>query len=120
MGTYGDSVLDRSGLKLIQGGTDFVFQCRMLRVGDQQATSLQHPDDALAQCVEQPGQFGICRLPGSPIGWVTPAANLSPVEEQHVQMDVRVQRRSETLIQCHSPGPGTGADSEPRLLDHES
>ena len=39
MGSDGDSVLDRSGLKLIQGGTDFVIQCRMLRVGDQQATT---------------------------------------------------------------------------------
>jgi hypothetical protein len=45
-----------------------------------------------------------------------PAEGVGPIEEQHVQVNIQVQRRAEALDQRDRPGSGTRGDLQARLL----
>ena len=48
-------------MQVLEAGTGLKVQVRMFRTGDQQAAPFQHPDNAAAEGVEQPGQFHMDR-----------------------------------------------------------
>ncbi len=99
VGSDGDAVGNGSRLQVIEAGAGFQVQVGELRVGDQQAAAFQHPYDAAGEGIEQVIEF----LTGGPAGAVKDgplaAKSIGAVQEQHVQVDVEVERRAETLDQ---------------------
>jgi hypothetical protein len=58
-----NSVLDGSGLQLLQARAHNEVEFRVLRFSDEQAPSLQQPGDAPIQGVKEFCEFFICRAP---------------------------------------------------------
>ena len=86
MRSNGDAVGNGSGLQVIQAGTGFQVQIGVLRVGNQQAASFQHPHDAAAEGVEQVVQFFADRPAGAVKGRPITGKGVGAVQEQHVQV----------------------------------
>ncbi len=100
VGADGDAVGDGSGLQVVEAGTRFKVQVRIFRVDDQQTTSFQHPHDASAEGVEQPGQIRLVGPAGAVEGGPVAAESVGAIQEQHVQVDVscRAHGKLDTTI----------------------
>jgi hypothetical protein len=79
--------------RVMEAGAGLEVQVRMVQIGDLQSASLQHSDDAPAECAEQLGQFRVGRSPGAVKGWPTAAERVGSIEEQHVQVNIERQPR---------------------------
>jgi hypothetical protein len=57
VGTYGDSIIYRRSLQLVEAGTGFEIERETLRVYNTQSTPLRRPHDTPAEAVEQASEF---------------------------------------------------------------
>ncbi len=89
----------------------------MFPVGNQQSAPFVHPHDAAAEGVQQVVQFLADRPAGAVESGSVTLKGIGPIEEQHVQVDVQVQGRAETLDQGDRAGTRTGSHGEARMAD---
>jgi hypothetical protein len=92
-------------------------QPRVLDVALDQAATFQHPANTRGDLLDQPLQ--LVRTGGSHMAehrYAGAIGQIHPVQEQHVEVHVQVQRRAETLHQCHRAGLAGGA-GEACLVD---
>mgnify|MGYP001545524228 CR=1 FL=1 len=76
---------------MVEAGVGFDVQLQALRIGNQQATALQHPHDAAAEGIEQIIEFFTGRRTGAVKGRSSRGETVGAVQEQHVQMNIQVQ-----------------------------
>jgi hypothetical protein len=107
-----DQLVHRPGLQAIAG------QIADLRVPLQQSLALQEAPDPFGDGLRQLGEFsggrGFHRA--KPLERSIGPNDRDPIQKQHVEVDVEVQRTAETLDQGHRAGTRPLA-SEPGLLD---
>jgi len=79
---------------------------------------LQKAPDPLGDGVRQLGELGSGRHPhpAKPLDLSIGPHDIDPIQEQHVEVKVQVQRTTEALDQRHRAG-ACGLASEPGLLD---
>jgi len=95
-------------------------QPRVLHVALDYAPLLQHPADAGGDLLHQFMQLGACRSRHMPKHRRRPfRRQIHPIQEDHVKVDVQVQRRTEALDQRHGAGEPRGA-GEASLLQQEA
>jgi hypothetical protein len=80
----------------------------MLGVRDQQTAPLQQTHDAPTQAVKQPDNVFPLRAPGAVKYSPAPPKRIGPVQKQHVQMRVEVERRAEPLDKGNGARSGAG------------
>ena len=93
---------------MVEAGIGHPVQRRVLGVGDQQAAAFQHAHDTPAEGVEQAVQFLAARPVGAVKGRPATGKVIGAVEEQHVQVNVQIECRTEALDQRDSAGACTG------------
>jgi hypothetical protein len=107
-----DQLVHRPGLQAIAG------QIAVFRVSLQQPLALQKAPDPFGDGMRQFAQLGAGRGPhrAKPLERSIGPDNIDPIQKQHVEVDVEVQRTAEALDQGHRAGTRPLA-SEPGLLD---
>jgi len=92
-------LIDRCGLEIVAG------QIAVLRVSLQQPSALQKTTDALSNSVGQFGELGTARRPHPAESRRSVGAlDIHPVEEQHMEVNIQIQRTAKTLDQRDRAG----------------
>ena len=115
----GDAVVHGSAEELFESVGGFEVEGRGLVVADQQSLFFEGAGDAGSDGVEQALELGLGRGGGTvkagPLGF----ERIGAVDEEHVQVDVEVQRRAEALDEGDGAGAGAGAHAQSGAADEE-
>ena len=112
VGAGGDAVVHGGAEELLETVGGFEVERGGVVVTEQQSLFLEGAGDADGDGVEQALQFALCR--GAATVQVGPFLfeRVDAIHEEHVQVDVEIQRRAESLDEGDGSGTRTGAHAQ--------
>ena len=90
-----------------------------LVIAQQQPLVFQGAGDAGGDGAEQTLEFGLRRCSDAVEAGLLVFERVGAIDEEHVQVDVEVQRRTDALDEGHGAGAGAGAHAQPGAADEE-
>ena len=120
VGPDGDPVVDGGADELIESLTGLEVEVVAVCVAHERAKAFEQTGHPLADGAQQLREFGGSR-PRCPMKRRAASFEVAhPVEKEHMEVNVEVQRRTEPPDQGDRTGLGAGGDGEPRLFDEVS
>ena len=119
VGAGGDAVVDGGAEELLETVGGFEVEGGGVVVTEQQSLFLEGAGDADGDGVEQALEFGLCRGAATVQAGPFIVERVDAIDEEHVQVDVEVQRRAESLDEGDGSGAGAGAHAQSGAADEE-
>ena len=120
VGPDGDPVVDRGADELIESLAGLEVEVVAVCIAHEQAKAFEQTGHPLADGVQQLRELGASR-PRCPTKRRAASFEVvRPVEKEHMEVNIEVQRRTEPLDQGDRTGLGAGGDGERRLFDEAS
>ena len=115
----GDAVVDGGAEELLESVVGFEVEGGGLVVANQQSLPFEGAGDAGGDGVEQALEFRLGRGAATVQAGPFIVERVDAIDEEHVQVDVEVQRRAESLDEGDGSGAGTGAHAQSGVADEE-
>ena len=120
LGPMGDPVVNRGADEPVESFTGLEVEVAAVYAAHEQVKAFEQSGHPVADGVQLLRELGGSR-PWCPMKRRAAAFEVvHPVEKEHMEVNIEVQRRTEPLDQGDATGPGARSDGEPRLLDEES
>ena len=119
VGAGGDAVVDGGAEELLESVVGFEVEGGGLVVADQQSLAFEGAGDAGGDGAQQALEFRLCRGAATVQAGPFIVERVDAIDEEHVQVDVEVQRRAESLDEGDGSGTRTGAHAQSGAADEE-